>query len=325
LLEGFPDMRQAISSWLSDLAIAVGGAGASLPGDSDDGARRRDPHRRSLRSFVVALACGLVLALLNGSAWAYRPGGGQSFAAPPARPAPAAASPRVSTPLLAPRPKSAAPAVLRSSGWVIPNLAAPEAPTEEAAAAAPDPAPPYQPTRNPSVFAALMLVGGGAAVAVALVRSRRTGNAPNVEHDVGHAPVGPVGTPYREPADRFHAVGSALGPAALGPQMPLVLAGKPLRGDGMPLPLMGELVQGTYRVGKELERDELGVMFQACHEQLDAPVRLYFLLPEHADSPTVQAQLFEMVRGWAQTKDPHRPVFDVGTTEDGRVFVVFAA
>jgi diacylglycerol kinase (ATP) len=36
-----------------------------------------------------------------------------------------------------------------------------------------------------------------------------------------------------ERADRFHAVGSALGPAALGPQMPLVLAGKPLRGGGV--------------------------------------------------------------------------------------------
>lgn len=33
--------------------------------------------------------------------------------------------------------------------------------------------------------------------------------------------------------DRFHAVGSALGPAALGPQMPLVLAGKALRGAGV--------------------------------------------------------------------------------------------
>ena len=36
-----------------------------------------------------------------------------------------------------------------------------------------------------------------------------------------------------ERIDRFHAVGSALGPAALGPQMPLVLAGKKLRGAGV--------------------------------------------------------------------------------------------
>lgn len=36
-----------------------------------------------------------------------------------------------------------------------------------------------------------------------------------------------------ERIDRFHAVGSALGPRDLGPQMPRVLAGKPLRGGGI--------------------------------------------------------------------------------------------
>lgn len=36
-----------------------------------------------------------------------------------------------------------------------------------------------------------------------------------------------------ERLDRFHAVGSALGPSALGPQMPRVLAGRGLRGPGI--------------------------------------------------------------------------------------------
>ena len=60
------------------------------------------------------------------------------------------------------------------------------------------------------------------------------------------------------------------------------------------------------------------------HEAIDVSLRLYFLLPEHADSPEVQAQLWERVQGWAATSDPERRVIDAATTEDGRVFVVFA-
>ncbi|MBL0197531.1 MAG: hypothetical protein IPQ09_25585 [Myxococcales bacterium] len=61
-------MRQKLLSWLSDLATAGGGGSlAASHGDSEDGPRLRGSRRRSLRSFVLALACGLVLALLNGS------------------------------------------------------------------------------------------------------------------------------------------------------------------------------------------------------------------------------------------------------------------
>ena len=296
-------MRQKLLSWLSDLATAGGGGSlAASHGDSEDGPRLRGSRRRSLRSFVLALACGLVLALLNGSpAWAYRPGGGQSFAAPPPRPA-AVASPRVSTPRPAPRPPSPAPGVVRpAGGWSIPTPAAPQAPVGEAVAA-PDPAPPYQPSKSPTVFAVLMLVGGSAAVGLALSRSRASGasgrsgasgasgNPWDVEHGVGNAPGGTAGSP-----------GAPVGP----------------------LPLMGDLVQGKYRVGRELERDEFGATFQGFHEGLDAHVRLYFLLPEHADSQAAQARLFERVRGWASTREPNHRVVDAGTMEDGRPFVVF--
>ena len=247
-----------------------------------------ETRRAGLRSVAVATACGLALALLNGSAWAYRPGGGQTFAAPPPRPAPVAA-PRVAPPRLPPEPPAPAPAVLPPSGaWILPTPSAAQAPSEEAPAA-PDAAPPYQPTRSPTVFAVLMLVGGSAALGAALARSRRTGNEPNVGHAVVPAPVAPVEAP------------------------------------GSPLPRMGDLIQGKYRVGTELSRDELGVMFHGCHEALDVRVRLYFLLPEHADSPEARAQLWEKVQGWAgATSDPERRVIDAATTEDGRVFVVFA-
>ena len=62
-----------------------------------------------------------------------------------------------------------------------------------------------------------------------------------------------------EETDRFHAVASPLDAASLGPQMPRVLAGVPLRGDGHVDTLAGELVvefprEGAYVLDGEVLR-----------------------------------------------------------------------
>jgi hypothetical protein len=63
-----------------------------------------------------------------------------------------------------------------------------------------------------------------------------------------------------ESHDRFHVVASPLGPSALGPQLPLVLAGRPLLGAGRVDTLAGRLTlrfgesDGAYVLDGELLR-----------------------------------------------------------------------
>ena len=65
-----------------------------------------------------------------------------------------------------------------------------------------------------------------------------------------------------ESHERFHVVASALGPARLGPQLPLVLAGRPLFGKGRVDTLAGSLTlhfperDGAYVLDGELVRAE---------------------------------------------------------------------
>lgn len=78
----------------------------------------------------------------------------------------------------------------------------------------------------------------------------------------------------------------------------------------------GDTVQGKYRVGEMIGIGGMAAVVAARHLELDQPVAIKFLLPEHATRPDAVRRFLAEARAAARLKSDHvARVLDVGTTE----------
>lgn len=81
----------------------------------------------------------------------------------------------------------------------------------------------------------------------------------------------------------------------------------------------GELVQGKYRIGPLVGFGGMAAVMSAHHLELDQPVAVKLLLPEHAARPDAVRRFLAEARAAARLKSEHvARVIDVGTTETKR-------
>lgn len=83
------------------------------------------------------------------------------------------------------------------------------------------------------------------------------------------------------------------------------------------------LVDGKYRIVRELGRGGMGVVYEAAHEQIRRRVALKVLHPEVAASPDAVARFQQEARAAARIGSGHiADVLDLGTLPDGRPYLV---
>jgi serine/threonine-protein kinase len=85
----------------------------------------------------------------------------------------------------------------------------------------------------------------------------------------------------------------------------------------------GQLVAGKYRVLAKLAEGGIGVVFRACHLELDSPVALKVVRSEHAANEDVVTRLLSEARIAANLRSRHvNRVLDLGRTESGLPYLV---
>ncbi|NUQ72920.1 MAG: serine/threonine protein kinase [Polyangiaceae bacterium] len=94
--------------------------------------------------------------------------------------------------------------------------------------------------------------------------------------------------------------------------------------QSMPPPVsVGELVAGKYRVLSILGSGGMGVVVAARHEELEQVVALKLVRPELGGSDSVAARFLREARAAARIQSDHvARVFDVGSLDDGRAYMV---
>jgi len=93
--------------------------------------------------------------------------------------------------------------------------------------------------------------------------------------------------------------------------------------DEAPVVARGDVVQGKYRVGTAIGIGGMATVFAAHHLELDQPVAIKLLLPEHAARPDAVRRFLAEARAAARLKSEHvARVLDVGTTPTKRGAVV---
>ena len=85
----------------------------------------------------------------------------------------------------------------------------------------------------------------------------------------------------------------------------------------------GTLVNGKYRLGRQLGEGGMGAIFEARHEFLGTEVALKFLHPALSSRPNVVARFVQEARVSANMKSPHIvSVVDVDQSPEGLAFLV---
>ncbi|MCU0687817.1 MAG: serine/threonine protein kinase, partial [Polyangiaceae bacterium] len=89
------------------------------------------------------------------------------------------------------------------------------------------------------------------------------------------------------------------------------------------LPLVGDTLLGKYRLGAELGRGGMGVVFEAVHLRMAQKVAIKVLLPEIAQRPELTHRFEREARAAARLRGRHTVrVHDVDETPDGLPFLV---
>lgn len=85
----------------------------------------------------------------------------------------------------------------------------------------------------------------------------------------------------------------------------------------------GSLINGKYRLGRQLGEGGMGAIFEARHEFLGTEVALKFLHPALSSRPSVVARFVQEARVSANIKSPHVvSVIDVDQSPEGLAFLV---
>jgi hypothetical protein len=85
----------------------------------------------------------------------------------------------------------------------------------------------------------------------------------------------------------------------------------------------GELLLGKYRIERELGRGGMGVVLAAHHVELDEPVAIKMVLPEHAQNAELVRRFTQEARAAAKIKSEHVVrVRDVGRLPSGEPYMV---
>jgi eukaryotic-like serine/threonine-protein kinase len=87
--------------------------------------------------------------------------------------------------------------------------------------------------------------------------------------------------------------------------------------------LPGELLAGKYRIDAHLAEGGMGVVLRATHLDLDCPVAIKLLRPEHSQNEDIVARLLAEARIAASLRSKHvNRVLDVGRTTAGIPYLV---
>jgi serine/threonine-protein kinase len=93
-------------------------------------------------------------------------------------------------------------------------------------------------------------------------------------------------------------------------------------GSGGPLPEVGDLVAGRYRIVRRIGEGAMGAVFAARHELLEKDVALKLMSEEHASTPQAVKRFLNEARALAQLESEHvARVLDMGQTEAGAPFL----
>jgi serine/threonine-protein kinase len=85
----------------------------------------------------------------------------------------------------------------------------------------------------------------------------------------------------------------------------------------------GQLLAGKYRVQTRLADGGIGVVFRACHLDLESPVAIKVVRSEHAENEDVVTRLLSEARIAANLRSRHvNRVLDLGCTETGAPYLV---
>jgi eukaryotic-like serine/threonine-protein kinase len=101
-------------------------------------------------------------------------------------------------------------------------------------------------------------------------------------------------------------------------------AGESLEGrDDAPSLLPGDVIGGKYRVDAHIADGGMGVVLRATHLDLDCPVAIKLLRPEHSHNEDVVARLLTEAKTAASLRSKHvNRVLDVGRTDCGVPYLV---
>jgi serine/threonine-protein kinase len=90
-----------------------------------------------------------------------------------------------------------------------------------------------------------------------------------------------------------------------------------------PLPEVGDVIGGKYRVECLIGRGAMGAVFAARHELLGRQVAVKLMSQEHADSPQSISRFFNEARAAARIESEHiARILDMGLTDPGSPFIV---
>lgn len=88
-------------------------------------------------------------------------------------------------------------------------------------------------------------------------------------------------------------------------------------------PLLGVVLAERYQVLRMIGQGGMGVVYEAAHTQLNKRVAVKLLLAKYADDPEAIARFHREALACSQIGNPHIiDVIDIGTSPDGRSFVV---
>jgi serine/threonine-protein kinase len=88
-------------------------------------------------------------------------------------------------------------------------------------------------------------------------------------------------------------------------------------------PVPGQLIGGKYRVDALIAEGGMGIVYRATHLDLDCPVALKLIRPEHVENEEVVARLLTEARIAAGLRSKHvNRVLDVGRTASGMPYLV---
>jgi serine/threonine-protein kinase len=88
-------------------------------------------------------------------------------------------------------------------------------------------------------------------------------------------------------------------------------------------PVPGQLIGGKYRIDALIAEGGMGIVYRATHLDLDCPVALKLIRPEHVENEEVVARLLTEARIAAGLRSKHiNRVLDVGRTAGGMPYLV---
>lgn len=88
-------------------------------------------------------------------------------------------------------------------------------------------------------------------------------------------------------------------------------------------PVPGQLIGGKYRIDALIAEGGMGIVYRATHLDLDCPVALKLIRPEHVENEEVVARLLTEARIAAGLRSKHvNRVLDVGRTRGGMPYLV---